>query len=66
MLLLGCEKSKKLIIQVDRNSCNSCGECVQVCPYDAIEFLDSKAVIDQTKCVQCGDCVEACPTGAIY
>ena len=66
IIIIGCEKATSLIFQVDSTSCNACGECVQVCPYDAIEIIDNKAVIDQTKCTQCGECIDACPKGAIH
>ncbi|MCK4807879.1 MAG: 4Fe-4S binding protein, partial [Candidatus Aegiribacteria sp.] len=43
-----------------------CGECVEVCPYGAIEVIDGDAVIDPSLCHFCYRCVEQCPEGAIY
>jgi|GEM_PF-6046965 len=63
----GCEKVSNPQYHVDKESCNACGECLVVCPVDAIEFdADGKAVIDQTKCNQCGKCINVCPQDAIY
>jgi NADH:ubiquinone oxidoreductase subunit F (NADH-binding)/Pyruvate/2-oxoacid:ferredoxin oxidoreductase delta subunit len=41
--------------------CNGCGECVDVCPEDAIEGGKKKVhVIDQDACEKCGKCYEVC------
>ncbi len=67
LIVWACDKVSNPQYHVDSTSCNACGECIQVCPVDAIEFgSDGKAVIDQTKCNQCGSCLTACPKDAIY
>jgi NADH-quinone oxidoreductase subunit F len=41
--------------------CNGCGECVDVCPEDAIEGGKKKVhVIDQDACEKCGKCYDVC------
>lgn len=41
--------------------CDGCGECVEVCPEDAIEGGKRKIhVIDQDSCEKCGKCQEVC------
>lgn len=41
--------------------CDGCGECVDVCPEDAIEGGRKKIhVIDQDLCEKCGTCLEVC------
>lgn len=56
-----------LYYEVDHSSCNGCGECIRVCPNDAIYYnTQGKAVIDQTKCTKCAMCVAVCPNSAIY
>jgi Fe-S-cluster-containing hydrogenase component 2 len=50
---------------VDVETCSGCGECVEVCPLDAIEMKDDKAVVDADTCGDCGACVDVCPTEAI-
>lgn len=50
-------------------SCNSgClgfGNCVKVCPFDAIHVEKGIAVVDRDKCKACSKCVAACPKGLI-
>jgi Fe-S-cluster-containing hydrogenase component 2 len=52
-------------ILVDRNKFRGSGECVKVCPQDAISLLDGVATIDASKCDFDGMCIPACPHGAI-
>lgn len=67
ILIIACEKALDPEYHIDPNSCNACGDCVQICQDDAIEFGENgKAVIDQTKCTQCGKCITICPQAAIY
>ena len=67
LLFIACEKVSNPEYNVDASSCNACGDCIQICPVDAIEFgTDGKAVIDQTKCNQCGKGITICPQDAIH
>ncbi len=50
---------------VNVESCSGCGECVQVCPLDAITMQNDKASVDPEVCGDCGACVDACPTQSI-
>jgi NAD-dependent dihydropyrimidine dehydrogenase PreA subunit len=52
-------------ILVDGDKCRGSGECVRVCPQDAIYLLDNVATIDESKCDFDGICIPACPHGAI-
>jgi Fe-S-cluster-containing hydrogenase component 2 len=52
-------------IEVNPAKCRASGECVKICPRDAIAIKDGKAVIDQAKCDQDGLCIPACPNDAI-
>lgn len=54
-----------LLYKVDASRCIGCRICEQVCPVQAIEMVNGKAIIDPEKCTGCGLCVEQCPTGAI-
>lgn len=51
---------------VDPNLCCGSGECIKVCPLDAIRLVDGKAVIDPDKCDLDGICIAACPQHAIH
>ncbi len=48
-------------------SCQNClaASCQQVCPRDAITFVNGKSKIDQSKCIKCGKCASACTYHAI-
>lgn len=59
-------------VSLNTDMCTGCGECVKVCPFEAIRLnTNNKSV---TKCDLCGDrlnngrnpaCVDSCPTEAI-
>ncbi|OQX88820.1 MAG: hypothetical protein B6D65_05345 [candidate division Zixibacteria bacterium 4484_93] len=51
--------------KIDKAKCTGCGDCVSVCPVDAIEIVDGKAEIDEPKCIGCAICANKCPEGAI-
>ena len=41
---------------------NSCGICVDACPYEALSFdAGRRPVVDAAKCNGCGECVKICP-----
>ncbi|MBU0503063.1 MAG: 4Fe-4S binding protein [Candidatus Omnitrophota bacterium] len=50
--------------KVDKNKCNGCGACKDICPVNAIKIENKKAVINDD-CVGCGVCVDQCPNEAI-
>ena len=52
-------------IVVDQKKCRATGECVVVCPEDAISVVDGVATIDESKCDLDGICIPACPHGAL-
>jgi pyruvate formate lyase activating enzyme len=45
--------------------CIQCGDCVPVCPVNAIHLVDGKPVIDRSLCNACGKCAEVCNAKAI-
>lgn len=48
---------------IDMSKCTRCGDCVSVCPYDAIN--PAKVKLDQSLCTHCGDCLDVCEYDAI-
>jgi heterodisulfide reductase subunit A len=57
------------ICEVDEEKCVSCGACISVCRYDAIEFHQTekgrKARVNPVLCKGDGLCNSKCPVGAI-
>jgi heterodisulfide reductase subunit A len=57
------------VCEVDENKCVSCGACITVCNYGAIEFYDTpqgrKAKVNPVLCKGDGLCNTVCATSAI-
>ncbi|MCZ9312981.1 MAG: DUF362 domain-containing protein [Methanocorpusculum sp.] len=45
--------------------CTVCGQCVRICPKDAVRLADGKAVFDRSRCIRCYCCHEMCQMRAI-
>jgi len=43
----------------------SCHQCSEVCPTDAIRVDGDRLAIDMGRCLFCTECTTACPTGAV-
>ena len=52
---------------VDQMMCVGCQQCIQTCPYTAIEFLEDRQVahVVEALCKGCGTCTGTCPSKAI-
>src|SRR6056297_2636499 len=44
----------------NKDNCVLCGECVKVCPEDALKIEGKKLHFDREKCIFCGECEIAC------
>jgi len=66
IIKFACHKCEDNVIKVS-DACQGClaHPCMEVCPRDAISFVDGKSYIDQEKCIKCGQCTNVCPYGAI-
>jgi heterodisulfide reductase subunit A len=53
----------------DERTCSACGNCVEVCPFGAVELQAGRwgkaAHVNAAQCKGCGACVAACPSGAM-
>jgi heterodisulfide reductase subunit A len=52
---------------VNQDQCSGCRICNNLCPFNAIAFIEERGVseINKALCQGCGTCVAACPAGAI-
>ncbi len=46
-------------------SCLGFGDCVEICPFSAMEIQDGLVHINLAKCTGCGMCVKACPRSSL-
>lgn len=53
------------IPKIDEQKCIACGQCAEVCQYNALAFVKSKVLIFGELCHGCGSCKLICPVGAI-
>ncbi len=54
-------------MEIKADLCIGCGQCVIICPVQAIKLIDNIAVIDKNLCVECSICKRNadCPVNAI-
>ena len=53
-----------MAVKVNKEKCDACGSCAEVCPVDAIK-IESKAIVNEDECIDCGTCVDECPNEAL-
>jgi ferredoxin-type protein NapH len=53
-------------IKIDKNACNECYKCVEVCPLFALSKENIKEGKVSIFCSKCGKCVDACSKKAIH
>lgn len=51
--------------KVSKDKCTGCGQCIKVCPTEAISMVKEKAVIAPEECIYCETCIDECPKDAI-
>lgn len=51
--------------EIDKTQCIQCGDCVPICPQNALQIVSREPVVDPTRCSYCGECEDVCPVGAI-
>ncbi len=50
---------------INLEECTGCGNCIEVCPPEAIVLRNEKALIQEDLCEECGFCAAECPVKAI-
>ena len=53
------------VSEINPDLCSGCRICLGICPYGAISFQESQAVIREALCRGCGTCAASCPSNAI-
>ncbi len=50
---------------INDSTCTQCGECIEICNYNALALLNGKVAVFDSLCHSCGACIELCPEHAI-
>jgi ferredoxin len=54
------------VARLDAESCTGCGQCAELCPFDALSRNGGRRVVlDEAKCWGCGICRTACNSKAL-
>jgi len=68
--------TRNYLLSLDKNLCNGCGLCAEICPKEAIKVLPAKITegrltkkppidFDVNSCNLCGECAVLCPLNAL-
>ena len=58
-------QSRNREILFRREACNSCGQCIKVCPNNCHQFVGNMHIFDRKACSGCGRCAEQCVSEAL-
>ncbi len=59
-----CDKGQT-IEKTDMAKCSQCGDCVEVCYFNARKMIDDELNVNRDNCYGCGVCVDNCPEECI-
>jgi heterodisulfide reductase subunit A len=67
MITAGQVTVEPVVATINEEACSGCRICNNLCPFNAIEYLEDDKVskIETALCKGCGTCVAACPASAI-
>jgi len=63
--VVGSEPAGILVPKVDGERCTLCGDCGELCQYNAIAILSNGLLVFKELCHGCGGCARVCPEDAI-
>jgi len=52
------------MFKIDYSKCTLCGECIPVCPYNALKIEKERLIVTEA-CTLCGACLDICPENAL-
>jgi len=55
------EKNKNHSVNLKKDLCMGCTNCLKQCPTKAIRIQNGKAKILSERCIDCGECIRVCP-----
>ena len=55
----------RLIPEINLQRCTYCGECANICEYNAITVLPNNVIVFNEMCHSCGVCAHFCPENAV-
>ncbi len=53
------------LAEINSDKCTHCGQCVEICRFDAISVKNGQYVVEPLNCEGCGYCSRVCPSDAI-
>jgi len=53
------------ILSWDKEKCELCYQCMEICPLDVIKFVDDQLQWDSNECWRCGRCERVCQSQAL-
>ncbi len=57
-----CNAANQTSANIDcKYGCLGFGDCIEVCPVNALSLDNGKIIVDYNLCIGCGKCVEVCP-----
>lgn len=57
--------TSSFIASLKEGECNGCGDCVEMCPVEALALEGDVVALELKQCIGCGLCVSTCPTEAL-
>ena len=56
-----------IVAQIDPERCVGCHGCLDVCPFEAINYFDDRHIcqVNEALCKGCGACAATCPSGSV-